>query len=273
MSIRAQVEDAIFLAKNERFIGALTTLMLAVAASSRKVFPKGTKSLEKPEEEMRDREAFTLFLGGRIRKLLFGDFGGPDIGNSGMSVGFKGKQYDMAYVLYKYYRCELVHNGELPEDIEFAPSQRPEPGKLSVSISSGDKMVLDHGWIDLLINAVVQAECNGQEFGIKHYRLVPKHGTDESIISKTTVAKFNITPGRFEILKHAVRSINPQLVRRSKDEQVVTLFSQLVETGEINGGAITGLSNYGLTERNGTLLPKGLAILRHISEAYDLVEV
>lgn len=71
MSIRQQVEDARFLAQHGRHLGALTNLMLAVAASSRKTFSKGTKSIEQPNEVMEDREAFTLFLGGRIRRLLF----------------------------------------------------------------------------------------------------------------------------------------------------------------------------------------------------------
>lgn len=123
MSIKEQVEDALFLSQNGRHVGALTNLMLAIAASSRKTFPRGAKSREEPSKEMGDGEAFTLFLGGRIRKILFGDYGGPDIGNSGISVGFRGKQYDVAYILYKFYRCELVHNGELPEDIEFQPPQ------------------------------------------------------------------------------------------------------------------------------------------------------
>jgi hypothetical protein len=35
MTIREQVQDASFLAKHGRFIGALTTLMLAIVASSR----------------------------------------------------------------------------------------------------------------------------------------------------------------------------------------------------------------------------------------------
>src|SRR5262245_48988787 len=99
MSILQQIEDAKFLAQNRRYLGALTNVMLAVAASSRKCFPKGTLSLEKPTELMGDREAFTLFLGGRIRKVLFGDHGGPDYGNSGIDVGFKGRTYGLAYLL------------------------------------------------------------------------------------------------------------------------------------------------------------------------------
>ena len=63
MSIKQQIDDAIFLAKNGRHQGALTVLMLAVAASSRKTFPKKkSKSIADPSKVISDREAFTLLL-------------------------------------------------------------------------------------------------------------------------------------------------------------------------------------------------------------------
>ena len=278
MSVKQQIDDAIFLAKNGRHLGALTILMLAVAASSRKTFPKKkTKSIEDPSKEMSDREAFTLFVGGRIKKILFGDHGGSDIGNSGINVNFKEKQYDVAYILYKFYRCELIHEGELPEDIEFQPSSTNNlsvsNGGVSVSISSGHTMVLDYGWIDLLVNAVVQARCNGELFGIKHFDLIPNVGIDESEFQDSTVTKHAITPGRFAILKEAVRHITPSVANQSEDSIVLNLFGELVSAGIINGGAITGLSSHNLTDQQGNLQPKGLIIIREIAEAYKIVEV
>jgi hypothetical protein len=278
MSIHQQVADATFLAQKGCHEGALTNLMLAVAASARKCFPKGTKSLEKPAEPMGDREAFTLFLGGRIRKLLFGDYGGPEYGTSGISVDFKGHQYDIAYVLYKFYRCELVHEGELPEDVEFiarpgsaSPSANTGNSGLSVSISSGNKMVLDHGWIDLLIAAVIHARCNGAEFGIQHSDLVAKANIDATAFEQATVAKYEITPGRFHILKHAVRLISPGAVDASDDVQLSGRFAELVHSGQINGGAVNGLRSRGLTDQAGRLQPKGIAVLREIASAHVLV--
>jgi hypothetical protein len=277
MSIKQQVEDAVFLAQNERHLGALTNLMLAVAASSRKTFPKGkTKSLKDPAKNMGDGEAFTLFVGGRIRKILFGDFGGPDTGNSGISVNFKGKQHDVAYILYKYYRCELVHEGELPEDIEFsAPSENQNMGinnnGVSVSVSCGNAMVLDYGWIDLLVNAVVYARCNGKVFGIDHVDLVAVDGVSEDEHCKSMVQAYGITPGRYHILKEAVRHITPECVVKDGDELLVKKFSDLVSKNVINGGAITGLSSHELSDRQGKLLPKGLEILKEIGAVYQIV--
>ncbi len=277
MSIKQQVEDALFLAEHGRHLGALTNLMLAVAASSRKTFPKDTtKSVKDPKKAMGDGEAFTLFLGGRIRKILFGDFGGPDIGNSGISVNFKGKQLDVAYILYKYYRCELVHEGELPEDIEFTPPANDKNigvsnGGVSVSISSGNTMNLDYGWIGLLVNAVTHARCNGELFGIEHFDLVAVDGVNERDHCDSIVKKFGITPGRYNILKEATRHITPACVVSDNDEVLIQKFSRLVEKNIINGGAITGLSSHQLSDKAGKLLPKGVEIIREIGKVYQIV--
>jgi hypothetical protein len=277
MSIKQQVEDAIFLAQNGRHLGALTNLMLAVAASSRKTFPKGkTKSVEDPTKKMGDREAFILFVGGRIRKLLFGDFGGPDVGNSGISVNFRDKQLDVAFILYKYYRCELIHEGELPEDIEFNPPSLNQNlsvsnGGISVSVSCGNTMVLDYGWIDLLINAVAHARCNGDIFGFNYFDLIPVDGINEEEHCNSIVQAYGISPGRYQILKEATRHITPISVVNDSDELLVSKFSELVSTNVINGGAITGLSSHELSDRDGILLPKGLKIIKEIGSVYQLV--
>lgn len=276
MSVRKQVEDARFLAQNGRYVGALTILMLAVAASSRKVFPKGnTKSFKKPKENMRDDEAFTQFLGGRIQKILLGAPGDSDYGRSGLAVGFKGAQYDVEYLLYKYYRCELIHEGTLPEDVEFVPvnGNTSDRAGISVSISCGDKLVLDHGWIDLLIEAVVGAKCNGAEFGIKHFELIPNAGIDDDAFSQDVVERYGITPGRFDILKGVVKLLSDEVISQASSPEICALFLELVHSGKVNGGAITGLSTRGVTDRGGRLQPPGVAILREIAAAYQVVEV
>lgn len=277
MTIREQVEDATYLAQHGRYVGALTTLMLAVAASSRRTFPKGTKSREKPKEEMSDREAFTLFLGGRIRKILFGDFGSPDEGTSGISVAFRAAQHDIAFILYKYYRCELVHDGELPEDVEFSAVNRPAAGLnisnrgLQVSIGTGNKMVLDHGWIDLLREAVTSARCNGAEFGIQHFDLVCMQGIDETTFLASLVQKYETSPGRIQIMKHAVRRLSPDSISNATHDAITRNFSTLVESQEINGGAITGLRSHGFTNDQGVLQQRGVDLLREIASGHQLV--
>ena len=141
-----------------------------------------------------------------------------------------------------------------------------DPSKPGVSLTSGDKMVLDYGWINLLISVVKLAPCNSQEFEFKEF-VVPD-SLDEDKFQETIVAKYNTSPGRFKILKEAVRFITPEMVNTSDDEQIVKLFAELVSDGRINGSAITGLSSHELTDRNGTLLCKGVEILKDIAVAY-----
>lgn len=278
MTIREQVQDASFLAHHGRYIGALTILMLAVAASSRRTFLKGTKSREKPKEEMSDREAFTLFLGGRLRKILFGGFNAPGEGDSGISVHFRGKQYDVAHILYKYYRCELVHDGELPDDVEFTATERHDAGIginnrcLRFSIGgAGDKLTLDHGWIDLLVEAVVNARCNGAEFGVQHFDLIPLHGIDDHIFLATLVGKYGTRLDQVQILKHAVLRLSPTLISDNTNDAIAEKFKELVESQDINGGAITALRSHGFTDWQGCLQQRGIELLREIASVYRLV--
>lgn len=284
MSIQQQVADAQYLAENGRYIGALTTLMLAVAASANKTFPKGTKSFTQPATKkcgecgrgskglMGDGEAFTRFLGGRIRRILFNDRSGDKFGDSGFVVSFKGKSLDIAQFLYKYYRCELVHQGDLPEDVEFVPPRGVASG-LSVGISSGSKFALDYGWINLLIKAVVEAPCNGEEFGIKHYKLTPKDGSDDQAMTQKIVKKYDISPGRCEIMKEVVMKLTDDLILNLSDELLAEEFRKLVASREISGGAITGLSTRGITSRDGKLSPFGVLILKDLASVYARVEI
>ncbi len=277
MSIRQQVEDAAFLAQHDRHLGALMILMLAIAASSRRAFPKGTMSLKRSNEKMRDCEAFTQFLGGRIRQLLFGSFGSSEFGTSGVSVNFKGDQLDIADILYKFYRCELVHEGKLPEDIEFSSQQGLDGLTVAqrysrVSISSGAKMVFDYGWIDLLIQAVTFAPCNGTEFGIEYFNLIPHGSESESAIKEFIVAKYGITLGRFHLLQEIVRLLSPKRVEQSDDAELSRLFLGLLQDGQINRGALTGLAFQNLATQEGLLLSTGLNALREIASRYVLVK-
>lgn len=276
MTIREQLDDASFLAEQGRYKGALTILMLAVAASSRRTFPKGIKSKENPKVKMEDQEAFTLFLGGRIRKILFRDYGGPEEGESGLSVEFRGVHHDVSYILYKFYRCELVHGGELPKDVEFAAGEPPETDQdisiqgVRVSIETGDTFVLDHGWLKLLTVAVSHARCNGAEFGIEHLDLVPLPNIDDATFLASLVEKYRTSPARVQMLKHAVRKLSPRFIAVAVDDALVDAFSKLVQSQEINGGAIAALSLHGLTDRQGVLQKRGTELLREIASGYQL---
>src|SRR4051812_46429270 len=116
MSIESAVDDAIALRGARRYEGALTSALIAVAGSSRKLYPNGTASLTRPATAMGDGEAFKSFLGARLSEVIFDcNFGFAT--SSGVALSFRGKEVLFEEILYSHYRCELVHKCELPQDV------------------------------------------------------------------------------------------------------------------------------------------------------------
>ena len=138
MSIRARVEDAMFLWEKGRREGAFLSALIAVAATSRRRFPD--------RKALSDREAFERFVAAAHSVRL--------------SVEYRGEVHPIEHVLYKWLRCELVHEGELPVDIAFMPDDRP--GALSVRAGGAPEFVLklSNGWLHHLVGTVVAAPEN-----------------------------------------------------------------------------------------------------------------
>lgn len=94
MSIRNRLEDAQLLWRSGHLEGAFLSALVAVAATSRRKFPKPIK----------DIDAFERFLNqGWFARL---------------SVEYRGEAHPMFHIFYKWFRCELAHEGSLPFDIE-----------------------------------------------------------------------------------------------------------------------------------------------------------
>lgn len=270
MTIKEQIEDAKFLAENGRNVGALTVLMLAIAGSSKKAFPSGTRSLVNPKQKMKDCESFTLFLGGRLRKFVTGGAISPEIGESGIYIGFRGESHSLEYVLYKFYRCELVHESTLPDDVKFDDVRGRVKG---IWIDTTDnQIILGAGLIDVLIDAVVYARVNGPEFGIEHYDLACR-APDESAFLASICKKYDMTRGRVEMLKHVVRNLSPSEINGSSDVEVQQQFQGLIESGVVAGGMVVGLKNRGILDERSRLLDSGVRVIREIAANYDLVRV
>lgn len=162
MSIRQRLEDAVILDSIGRKDGALLSVLIAVAATSRLRYPKGTKSNLNPKKKMDDNEAFQTFINeesesvygkGRFLKLSSPC---PDPNNPSAPAA----NLSHAAILYKYVRCELVHVAELPHTIEF---QRYNDGGLHTAyIAEENKFVFSDSWLSRLIRVVVFAgENNG----------------------------------------------------------------------------------------------------------------
>src|ERR1019366_938185 len=109
MAIIDRLEDARHLAAGGRWEGALTMILLAVAAASRAQFPKGTPSAVDPKKPMADREAFLAYLRDNSMKVT-----GPKVSSAfAKHTGVAGKDMSTDEILYEFYRCSLVHEGSL----------------------------------------------------------------------------------------------------------------------------------------------------------------
>ena len=142
MSITARLDDARVLYAHGLREGALLSVLIAVAATSRKRYPKGVMS---------DRQAFTGFVGEEMKSIT------GRVEN--FNVQFRGKMTPLQDLLYEFVRCKLAHEAELPEDIAFQPGE-------NLRVQCGeDRIVFSDALIDGLAHAVEQAPENVGLFG------------------------------------------------------------------------------------------------------------
>lgn len=140
MSIRSRLENAQVLRKAGRLEGAFVSALIAVAATARRTFPS----------QKGDKQAFEDFL----RQGWF----------ERISVEYRGELHPVYHIFYKWFRCELIHEGALPVDVEFMPD--PEPGVLSIRAGGAPDYVLkvSEGWFDELLQTVIHAQLNSDLF-------------------------------------------------------------------------------------------------------------
>ena len=159
--MRERIEDARVLWEANRIEGAAIQVLIAVAATVRKRYPL----------PMKDSDAFKAFIKDEIAKIT----NGP---TKNVAFYYDGKHgVTLEDVVYKFVRCELVHEGKLPANIEFthpvrgpgipfgrSPSGEPYDGKLFNCIKLYDVLGFPLGWVWNLIRAVAEAPENKHEF-------------------------------------------------------------------------------------------------------------
>jgi hypothetical protein len=154
MSIRTRIDDARFLFANGQKEGALLSILVAVAATSRKRYPrapKGKKGPKGPTET--DRGAFETFVKSAIHRTW---------GVQNYNVNFRGKMTPLESVLYEFVRCELAHEGTMPSDVVISPSA---PGDMMLVVDvKPHRLTLSESFLDGLINTVVAAPENSSLF-------------------------------------------------------------------------------------------------------------
>jgi len=95
--VHARLEDAKVLYQAGRIEGALLMTLVAVAATSRRRYPRGTKSLKDPSKDMGDGETFKTFVRDEIWRL---------VKEHSDTVGYKGGM-PIEDFLYTYLRSSL----------------------------------------------------------------------------------------------------------------------------------------------------------------------
>lgn len=131
MSILERLEDAELLWKNGRREGALLCVLVAISATARQRFPNAAG----------DRDAFETFM-----KTTHGWT---------IGIEYRGGTVDMDHLLYKWLRCELVHNGALPPDLRI-DDDFTDPAACGVRAGGAPAytVLLSPGWYQFLVQAV-----------------------------------------------------------------------------------------------------------------------
>lgn len=151
MSIRTRIEDAQVLLAAGRADGALLSALVAVAATSRKRYPKSV--------ENEDAKAFTRFLGEEVRALTAGRVANLFTFYSGADpIKYPDRMTPLQDMLYRYVRCALAHEGRLPDDIEFIALE-----ELQFQVTA-DKLTFTKGLVRRLCLVVQYAPENVTEF-------------------------------------------------------------------------------------------------------------
>ena len=121
-----------------------------------------TPSIRHPGKPMGDGEAFELLLKDEMQTIC---------GVVNYNVLYRGQARRMERVLYKWFRCELLHAGRLPLDLKFEPDPQPKLTRVKVDGTT----ILRHGWLDGLTDAIVQAPENADQFGLPPKPPFPTH--------------------------------------------------------------------------------------------------
>jgi hypothetical protein len=139
VGVAERVEDAVLLWQNGRHKGALLMALVAVAATARRRYATRAR--------VGDREPFERFLQSARSVRL--------------DVEFRGELQPIEHIFYKWFRCELVHEGDVPYDIDFIDSEA-----LEVRAGGAPEYVLkvSNGWFNHFIGAVVTAPENAGLF-------------------------------------------------------------------------------------------------------------
>ena len=149
MSIKVRIEDAEVLWQHGRKEGAWVLALVAAAATSRKRYPRPIK----------DNEAFKSFIRDVLPTLMYGK---TLEGTPNPKIIFD--QTPVEDIVYEHLRCNLVHEGEIAQQVAFSESTIVD-GKVQAILAVGSPNLIPDFWVLNLMQAVKEAPENASEFG------------------------------------------------------------------------------------------------------------
>lgn len=115
MAIRDRITDAKLLWASGRREGAFLLVLIALAATARKRYP---------HPRHKDGDSFRTYLSDHMPRLTGKILLMPVLH---WSLTFRGQEYQFEEFLYRFMRCELAHQAEMPPDVRFGYPAIPVP--------------------------------------------------------------------------------------------------------------------------------------------------
>jgi hypothetical protein len=148
MSIKERIKDADILFKLGRKEGALLLILVAVAGTSRKRYPKN---------KFKDDKAFMKFVSEEMSKYAPGWKR-----DSKVKIKIQDRTLWMPHELYKFVRCELFHEAQLPSHISFKDGEG-----FNVTVRNNEQLIIGNAIFHYLRKIVIEAPENNDLFNMQ----------------------------------------------------------------------------------------------------------
>lgn len=282
--IKKRVNDAEFLIENKRYEAALLLLLIAIDGSAIKVFPKGMQSISHPtkkkngrwvKNEISNSERYQRFLGVRLMQELGFALADSTFYESTIPQMVSGPERPET-IIYKAFRNNDVHESKIPEEYHYVYSEDGVSDEFGISFSNGE-VKFNVGFLTLLKNVVVRAECNRSEFSSKFITLNHKDGLSIDDYINELNSKSEISLGRIRILVNLMNYLDNEAYALSNDK-LRELLNVLIQK-HLSGSDLTGLCSATVISgkppictREGGMTNEGVEFIRAIKSDLILTE-
>lgn len=277
------IHDANYLIEGERYTAALNQVLIAIDASSCKVFPPGTISVKSPTKknkkgevvpnEMGSKERYTRFLGVRLRQIFGFDPYDYDFFGKVFIEAMKGVE-DPALKIYEECRCFALHEGGVPDGVKYVLGEEGISSQFCFTVSGG-YFRFTKGFLNLLSEVVSGSVSNGKEFGRQHFSLSFTGALTSECFDKSLANKYGISWPRLMVMKDAIYFCGP-LPDDSNSEKIRECLNNSIKN-KLNGGARVGIRNADfvnpLLDGNDNLTQHGLDIFKGLLSSYKVIDV